>query len=163
MTEKINPFVFKYAEIKARGGLNLTLPLQPALFADAFDAPGTLKKGEVSLDFSVGGDSVLLQGTVSAELALECSRCGDPVARAFEDSFDEVYPDTLEYIDTRELIRETLALLAPIKVLCSENCKGRCLVCGVNRNRTRCTCKAERPSPFEALKDIKLRKDVPEK
>lgn len=153
--------VFKYSEIKEQGGLSVKLAPSPALFADVFERPGILKKLEVELIFSVGGDSMLLEGTVRAELALECSRCGNPVLRSFEDSFDEVYPDSLEYIDTREVIRETSALLAPIKVLCSENCKGRCPVCGANRNRVNCGCRLDIPGQFDALKDLKL--DKPEK
>lgn len=160
MAEK-DPFVFKYADIKEKGGLNVSLAPEPALFADAFDSPDTLRKVGVELDFSVGGDSVLLEGRVRAEMLLSCARCGDPLARALEDSFDEVYPDSLEYIDTREIIRETVALLAPMKVLCSDSCKGRCLVCGANRNRKPCGCRADKASPFEALKDLKL--DRPDK
>ncbi len=154
-----DPFVFSYAEIKAEGGRRAVISPQPAAFADAFETPDALKKLDVELDFSVGGDSILLEGKVKAELSLQCSRCGDPVTRSFEDSFDEVYPDTVEYIDTREVIRETAALLAPIKVLCAENCKGRCLVCGINRNRQTCSCKPDHASPFEALKGLKVRQN----
>lgn len=148
--------VFKYADIREEGGRRVELSLPPAAFADAFDSPGALKKLDAVLDFSVGGDSILLEGRVSALLELECSRCGEPVTRVFEDSFDEVYPDSLEYIDAREAVRETAALLAPIKVLCSDDCKGRCLVCGANRNKQACGCKPEKASPFEALKDLKV-------
>lgn len=159
-----SPLVFKYADIKEEGGRHAELSLPPAMFADAFDSPGVLKKLDLELDFSVGGDSILLEGKVSALLELECSRCGEPAARVFTDSFDEVYPDSLEYIDAREAVRETAALLAPIKVLCSDDCKGRCLVCGANRNKQACGCKAEKASPFEALKDLKnLKVDRPGK
>lgn len=160
MTDK-DPFVFKYADIREKGGLNASLAPAPALFADVFDSPETLRKLKVDLDFSVGGDSVLLEGRIRAELELFCARCGDPLARALEDSFDEVYPDSLEYIDTREVIRETVALLAPMKALCSDSCKGRCLVCGGNRNRKACGCRAEKASPFEGLQGLKL--DKPDK
>lgn len=150
-----DPLIFKYEDIKAKGGLNARVSPDAAAFADAFDRPGSLKKLEVELDFSVGGDSVLLEGKVRAELELECSRCDEPVARSFEDSFDEVYPDSLEYIDTREVIRETAGLLAPIKVLCAEDCKGRCPACGGNRNKKACGCRLEKTSQFEALKDFR--------
>jgi uncharacterized metal-binding protein YceD (DUF177 family) len=154
MQEK-DPFVFIYEDIVAAGGLSATLAPEPALFADAFENPGSLKKLELELVFSVGGDSVLLEGVARATLQLDCARCGEPVLRTFEDSFDEVYPDTVEYIDTREVIRETSALLAPLKVLCAESCKGRCLVCGVNRNTKPCGCRQEKTVSFEALKDFK--------
>ncbi|MDD2804385.1 MAG: DUF177 domain-containing protein [Elusimicrobiales bacterium] len=154
MQEK-DPFIFKYEDIVAAGGLNANLAPEPALFADAFEKPASLKKLEIELNFSVGGDSVLLEGVVRAGLQLDCSRCGEPVTRTFEDAFDEVYPDTVEYIDTREVIRETAGLLAPIKVLCAEDCKGRCLVCGANRNSKACGCRQEKAGSFEALKDFK--------
>lgn len=150
-----NPLVFKYEDIRAGGGLNVKLSLETALFADAFETPGALKKLDLELDFSVGGDSVLLEGKVKAELELPCSRCAEPVTRTFEDAFDEVYPDTVEYIDTREVIRETAGLLAPIKVLCADDCRGRCLVCGCNRNKKQCGCRAEKTGAFDALKDFK--------
>ncbi|MDA8132754.1 MAG: DUF177 domain-containing protein [Elusimicrobia bacterium] len=147
--------VFKYADIKEAGGLNVTLKLSAAAYADAFEAPAKPKELSAELDFSVGGDSILLEGRITAELELECSRCGDPIRRIFSDSFDEVYPDSLEYIDTREVIRETAGLLVPIKVLCSDDCKGRCPVCGGNRNRKACGCRTERAGSFDALKDFK--------
>ncbi|OGR44711.1 MAG: hypothetical protein A2X35_05265 [Elusimicrobia bacterium GWA2_61_42] len=154
-----NEFVFKYADILEEGGLEVKLSPPPALYADVFDRPDILKKIRLELNFSVGGDSILLEGRVYAEMELECSRCADPIARAFEDSFDEVYPDTLEYIDTREVIRETVGLLAPIKVLCADACKGRCLVCGINRNRKTCGCSTGKMSAFEALKGLKIPDD----
>lgn len=159
-----SPLIFKYADIKTEGGLNVRLEPPAAGYADLFDRPGSLRKVGLELNFSVGGDSILLEGRASAELELECARCAEPLVRAFEDAFDEVYPDTVEYIDTREVVRETVALLAPIKVLCSENCKGRCLVCGINRNDQVCTCKSDKTSPFEALKGLKVgTQDKPKK
>lgn len=151
--------VFKYSDIEEKGGLEAKLSLDPALYADAFDRPDILKSLRLELNFSVGGDSILLEGRVYAEMDLECSRCTDPITRAYEDSFDEVYPDTLEYVDTREVVRETVALLAPIKVLCGEACKGRCLVCGINRNRETCGCTTGNFGAFNALKGLKLGDD----
>lgn len=153
-----DPLIFKYEEIEAEGGLNVKMEPALAGYADLFDRPVSLKQLSLELDFSVGVDSILLEGRVSAELEMECSRCVEPLVRAFEDSFDEVYPDTVEYIDTREVIRETVGLLAPIKVLCAENCKGRCLVCGTNRNKQACACKAEKAGTFDALKGLKVKK-----
>lgn len=156
--QETDPLIFKYLDIKDEGGLNLKLEPAPAGYADLFDRPVMLKKLDLELDFSVGVDTILLEGRVSAELEMECARCAEPLTRSFEDTFDEVYPDTVEYIDTREVIRETIGLLAPIKVLCSDSCKGRCLVCGTNRNRQSCACKAEKASPLEALKGLRVEK-----
>ncbi len=154
--QETDPLIFKYADIMEEGSLNVRLEPAVAGYADLFDRPGMLKKLSLELDFSAGVDSILLTGRVSAELEMVCSRCAEPLTRSFDDSFDEVYPDTVEYIDTREVIRETTGLLAPIKVLCSESCKGRCLVCGINRNKQVCACKAEKPGAFGAFEGLKL-------
>lgn len=154
--QETDPLIFKYADIMEEGALNVKLEPAAAGYADLYERPGMLKKLSLELDFSAGVDSILLTGRVSAELEMVCSRCAEPLTRTFDDSFDEVYPDTVEYIDTREVIRETTGLLAPIKVLCSESCKGRCLVCGINRNKQVCACKAEKPGTFGALEGLKL-------
>ena len=151
--------IFRYLDIKEEEeGLSLALEPSPAAYADLFDQPVKLKKVSLELNFSVGLDSVFLQGRATAELEMVCARCAEPLVRSFEDTFDEVYPDTVEYIDTREVIRETVGVLAPIKVLCSDSCKGRCLVCGTNRNKHVCACKAEKANAFDALKGLKLPK-----
>ena len=150
--------VFRYFDIREEGGLQVSLEPDPADYAGLFDPPVALKKVSLELNFTVGVDSIFLEGQVSAGLEMECSRCNEPLSRTFADSFDEVYPDTVEYIDTREVIRETVGLLEPIKVLCDENCKGRCLVCGINRNKQVCACRAERPGALEGLKGLKVEK-----
>ncbi len=151
-----DPLIFTYADIVDQGGLSVELTPAPAVYTDAFDKPETVKSMHLEMEFSVGGDSVLLEGTLRGEFTLNCSRCDEPVARTFEDSFDEVYPDTVEYIDTRELIRETAALLVPMKVLCSKDCKGRCLVCGINRNQKTCDCNTGRTTAFDVLRSLKV-------
>ena len=153
-----DPLIFKSLEIREKGGLKLALTLPLAFYADVFDETITLKSLRVDLVFSVGGDSILLNGKVDAELGLNCARCDVPLLRAFSDTFDEDYPDSVEYIDTREVIRETVALLAPLKVLCSEACKGRCPFCGIELNKSSCSCSMGKASPFEALKSLNIKK-----
>jgi uncharacterized metal-binding protein YceD (DUF177 family) len=43
-------------------------------------------------------------------------------------------------IDLRPLIRELLILQIPMKMLCSDTCKGLCVVCAGNINAGKCTC-----------------------
>jgi uncharacterized protein len=44
----------------------------------------------------------------------------------------------------------------PVKMLCSQDCKGICPGCGANLNEEVCGCKANsRQSPFAKLKIIK--------
>lgn len=47
-----------------------------------------------------------------------------------------------QHIDLRPILKELLILQLPMRFLCSESCKGLCLVCGGDANRAQCTCKA---------------------
>lgn len=149
-----DPLVFKSSEILEKGALKLELTPSTAFFADVFDSPGMLASLSVELSFSVVEGGILLEGRVGAELNLECARCSAPVTRVFSDSFDELYPDTVECIDARGPVRETAGTLAPLKVVCSEGCKGRCPMCGADLNKQACSCVAENNMPFKALNEL---------
>lgn len=43
-------------------------------------------------------------------------------------------------IDMTEAIRQYLDIGTPMNPICSNNCNGLCLTCGVNLNETSCTC-----------------------
>lgn len=45
-----------------------------------------------------------------------------------------------ESIDTAEIAMMDLLLELPYKMLCKEDCKGLCPVCGCDRNETECDC-----------------------
>jgi N utilization substance protein B len=48
----------------------------------------------------------------------------------------------------------------PLKVVCSEGCRGICPACGKNRNLEACSCVAEgAPGPFDILKNLKGKKE----
>ena len=164
--ETADQLIFKAAGIREKGGLKITRNLDSAFYAGITDRHFSVKSARVDLVFSVGSDSILLEAKASAELNLECARCGKFFPAAFAEPFDEVYEDTVESIDVREPALEALALMAPMKPLCGAACKGLCPVCGCDLNKKACGCKiAEEPkdesgktSPFMALKDFKEKK-----
>ncbi|MEN3044214.1 MAG: DUF177 domain-containing protein [Candidatus Hydrothermales bacterium] len=62
-----------------------------------------------------------------------------------------IYVENYE-LDSLPLLRETVLLSLPLKPLCSENCKGLCPVCGVDRNKKDCGHKVGGArSPFSVL------------
>jgi uncharacterized metal-binding protein YceD (DUF177 family) len=74
-------------------------------------------------------------------------------------------------VDLRPLVREHLILQLPMRMLCTEDCRGLCLKCGENINEARCICKegptlvfeeaplkAEGSSPLAAALEAKLKK-----
>ncbi|MFQ5824407.1 MAG: DUF177 domain-containing protein [bacterium] len=58
-------------------------------------------------------------------------------------------------IDLTSDVRESLLLAVPMKVVCSDDCKGLCQTCGANLNEGDCQCVHEDIDPrWEALKKL---------
>jgi len=125
------------------------------------------------------GSVVQCDGALRGELVLPCQRCLEPAripvdvrlhtlyapaGQGDKASEDEVDDDDVDYahhdgetVDLWPLLREDLILTLPITVLCKEDCRGLCPVCGVDRNTTSCDCQPAAPlSPFAGLRSIKL-------
>ncbi len=121
---------------------------------------------------------VRLVGRVATTLECDCGRCLEPFTVPVDASFDlmflpvetyvgalagEVQEDDLgvtyyrdETIDLGGLMREQFFLTVPMKPLCRSDCQGLCPVCGVNRNRETCACRAEWVDPrLEPLRKLK--------
>jgi uncharacterized protein len=134
--------------------------------------PGTAL--EIQLDVHQDGDDFLLQGTLLTDLVLNCDRCLGEVPLSITGSFsvwlahalrpdlqanaDDILvllPKQLE-VDLSGLVAETIYVELPQKLLCQEDCKGLCPVCGANLNRQSCECVSEefdeRWSGLKALK-----------
>lgn len=70
---------------------------------------------------------------------------------ADEESFDG------RQIDLGAIAREQILLALPMDLLCKEDCKGLCTVCGQDLNVKECGCQRKVADPrWAALKDIKL-------
>jgi uncharacterized protein len=123
--------------------------------------------------------SVRATGELAAAVRAECDRCLKPLEVEVAGRFDQryVWGDAGEagaeetevelaeldvdrlagpVLDTRDLAREQLELAVPIRIVCSEGCKGLCPVCGADRNATDCGCEASATDPrWAALEDFK--------
>lgn len=131
------------------------------------------------LDFDVAltntGDGILATGIVRGHADTACDRCLGPASLelsselscyylkelpAEEDDSDEDFgliDEENGCVDLSEAIQTGLALDVPFVVLCKDDCKGLCPVCGANLNEGDCGCSREpdpdfeRPNPFAAL------------
>jgi uncharacterized protein len=54
-------------------------------------------------------------------------------------------------IDLAPLIAEQVLLALPTRPLCSDNCRGLCMSCGVNLNRETCSCSTTTGDPRMAI------------
>lgn len=116
------------------------------------------KKETVMLDLvSKKGRTVSLQAKTNLALRIPCSRCLEEVEVPFdiqitkELDFNETEDDRIKDLDESNfidgynldvdlLIYDELLLNFPLQVLCCEDCKGICKVCGCNQNRENCDC-----------------------
>lgn len=97
-------------------------------------------------------------------LKMLCDRCLDEVVREYDvnidedidmsifesDKVDEI--NELNYLDNCNvdmdvLLRKELISVVPMQVLCREECKGLCKVCGANLNYSTCDCDDFVPDP----------------
>jgi uncharacterized protein len=76
---------------------------------------------------------------------LECTR----------DHLDIIQVDD-PVVDIPDLLRQQLYFVLPEKKICSAQCKGLCMQCGINRNTGECFCTDEASnSPFAVLASLR--------
>ena len=145
--------------------------------ADTFSSlSGTFfikEKRPVVLKLSnIGQSKTLVQGRTKLVFVFSCDRCLRDVDYTFDLSFDSIVvspdyigddiedEDSLElmegyHLNVDELINNELLLNWPMKILCKEDCKGICKVCGKNLNDGVCGCDDFVPDPRMAvIKDL---------
>lgn len=98
-----------------------------------------------------------------------CARCGAPfpykkgfettrpVAKSLVDDENDDYivADEDGFLSLIPVFEEEMALELPTKLLCSEDCKGLCIKCGANLNKTSCGCVVKEIDPrLEVLKAL---------
>jgi uncharacterized protein len=96
------------------------------------------------------GDRLLLNGTIKASVAMQCSRCLESFDYKVEtdfteelsnkDSGDDIVSFEGDTIDLTDIIINNILLSLPMKAICDLNCKGLCPNCGTNLNIKECNC-----------------------
>ena len=113
-----------------------------------------------------------IKGEVQLVLEIPCDRCLEPVQVPFELEFtknvdlqesDGEQIDDLDeknYIDgynldVDKLLYNEILIGWPMKILCSEDCKGICNVCGQNLNQGTCDCEDTSLDPrMSVIRDV---------
>lgn len=165
---------------------DIAMSLSPAFVADALlGLDASVDASSLSLDLRLSKikSTVLCDGWLRGRLTLACQRCLEPATLDLSQRVHSIYvPETEAVVDSAEgsdedldeddldyahhngevvnlwpLLREQIILSIPMAVLCQADCRGLCPSCGIDRNRSSCSCQAVSPlSPFAALRDIKL-------
>ncbi|MFF2482694.1 YceD family protein [Paenibacillus sp. NPDC058071] len=145
-----------------------------ALFKGRTDVIST---GPLHVLLKVTGNegSISVEGELSIDWELACSRCLDPVQEHTvipffeqfkpasnqdvqeegEEEEDDVIAVKEDRLDLKPYVEEALLLFMPFAPLCSDDCKGLCHNCGQNLNEHTCGCKTEKIDPrLAVLKDL---------
>jgi len=81
-------------------------------------------------------DSFCINNKINAELFLTNS-----TKTSDKENNNTIYFSNQETsIDFKKILLEILLVEKPIKILCAENCKGLCTICGINLNHKTCKC-----------------------
>lgn len=117
------------------------------------------------------GEQVFLTCNITTDLEARCGRCLKTFTypmitkmnvelvdegKVSEDDDTEdiiVYEDKI--IDFDEIIKEEILANVPMKVLCDENCKGLCGVCGKDLNVESCQCNSSDDNIDPRLAELK--------
>ena len=107
---------------------------------------------------------VTLKANVELIYSASCDRCAEETEKTYNYDFshnliaslsNEDNDDFLVVSDMRldldELIEEDVNLELPTKFLCSDECKGVCVMCGKNLNKDQCDCKKPIDPRLEGL------------
>ena len=132
-----------------------------------------LKPVEIDVQIDKTANQVYLKSEIRTSGSFQCDRCLDefeqPISTSYQvfyvyndvdggkvshDEIQIIRPDTV-YLNLTEDIRQTVLLAVPLKLLCSEECKGLCSSCGTNWNHQTCECQEEiKDSRWQGLKDL---------
>ena len=107
---------------------------------------------KVSGSFYNRADVVHMDYSVKFTLNIVCDRCLKDLKREYSYDFQHVVVNSVnkdndEYIiaenyrvDVNEIALSDLLLELPTKLLCSDDCRGLCSVCGCDLNESECNC-----------------------
>ncbi len=115
---------------------------------------------------------LLIKGKSKVVLEIPCDRCLEPVRTEMVldfvknvdlDESDDGQRDELDeknyidgyHLDVDKLLYNEILIGWPMKVLCSEDCKGICNVCGQNLNKGTCDCEDTSLDPrMSVIRDV---------
>ena len=115
------------------------------------------------------GRELLIRGTAKLTIVIPCDRCLTDVPTEFGLDFEKVVDlsdeqkDELDeknyidgyHLDVDKLLYNEILIGWPMKILCSDDCKGICNVCGQNLNEGTCDCEDTSLDPrMSVIRDV---------
>ena len=148
---------------------------QVITFEDSF---GKRSRANCHIDLTIErhGDAYHVEGQTAGSFTTSCHKCLEAVTFEVNPSFklliqrggerwdDEETEDEYLYVPEGETevsieqqIYENVIVNIPIRIVCSEECRGLCPTCGANLNNSTCACKPAVDARWDALRELKKR------
>lgn len=111
-------------------------------------------------------ETLVLEAKGQTLLSIPCSRCLTPVKVEVQFVLNEKFRHAGEIneetetfsgdtIDLTDMVKRSIVINIPMKVLCTDNCKGLCPVCGQDLNEKECGCDTTELDPrFASLRAL---------
>ncbi|MCM1102098.1 MAG: DUF177 domain-containing protein [Clostridium sp.] len=149
-------------------------PLEMTAFADGAGSFEVAEKSPVALTLTnIGEGKARVEGECHLSFTAVCDRClaetpvamdllidrtvyaPDAVAEDEETDADDLRIMEGYQLNVETLVYDEIIVNRPVKILCREDCKGVCPVCGQNLNERECGCDTFVPDPrMAAIQDI---------
>ena len=148
--------------------ISMEVPLEMTSFKSRMGKFEITEKSPVDFTFTnLEPEKAKVEGRVKLTFKTSCDRCLTEVPTMLDLNFERIVtsPDVMEededaddlsFMDGYQLDVETFVYNEiignwPAKILCKEDCKGLCPVCGQNRNVRDCGCDTFVPDPRMAV------------
>ena len=152
-----------------------TVPCELKIFRNGLGEYPVTESSDVHVKINYMKNGKLqIEGTCKVTVESACDRCLEPVATVFnlnisritkgnvtdESEVESEDLDEANYIDgytldVDQLIGSEILIGWPTKILCSEDCKGICNVCGQNLNQGTCNCEDTSLDPrMSVIRDV---------
>ncbi len=126
-------------------------PVEAGLEGEKFNYDYELGEYDITLSYYRAGKTLCLKLEGEYDIKAFCGRCGDAVVASIpfsEDFFifpenndeDADYTYSGDRIDVEPYFREAIVINTPDRIICDEDCRGRCPLCGQNLNDGECSC-----------------------
>ncbi|WP_461810059.1 YceD family protein [Faecalimonas sp.] len=117
----------------------------------------------------IKGRELFIRGNTKFTIIIPCDRCLEDVPTEFKLDFEKTVDlsdeqenelDEKNYIDgyhldVDKLLYNEILIGWPMKILCSDDCKGICNVCGQNLNKGTCDCEDTSLDPrMSVIRDV---------
>lgn len=125
---------------------------------DIDDTIALIEDVECSVSVYKTDENLYAEVKLSYKYGDNCARCNEALDNRITTDFNVTINGSSEdddlnvaliddNIDLTDLIKQSIYLSKPLKVLCKEDCKGICIKCGSNNNYDECDCNDETIDP----------------